>query len=170
MDNKKGFTLIEVVVVTLIIAVLALLTVPSFRNSALTNQMEKAKIGLIELATAVKLYNEVHETDPISGVFDVDNFQLLTEEDSEQGYVYLQNAGGRWGFRPGSTTEYSLWGGDAVLNCQYVIGEPSASFLVSTTCQFDSLEGEGSECYTFSIQKTNPAVITKVRLDNCEDI
>lgn len=168
MINKKGFTLIEVVVVTLIIAVLAMLVAPSFKNSALTNQMEKAKIGLVELTTAVKLYNEVHEEDPISGVFNIENFQKLTEEDTEQGYVYLQNASARWGFRPGSTTDYSLWGGDAVLDCQYVIGEVGASVLASTTCRFINPEDESAECYTFSINRTNPAVISKVRLDNCE--
>ncbi len=168
MINKKGFTLIEVVVVTLIIAVLALLVAPSFKNSAMTNQMEKAKIGLVELTTAVKLYNEVHEADPISGVFNVENYQKLTQEDTEQGYVYLQNAAGRWGFRPGSSTDYSLWGGDAVLDCQYVIGGVGDSVLASTTCRFYNQEDDVEECYTFSINRTNPAVIEKARLDNCE--
>ena len=69
MSNKKGFTLIEVIVVTLIIAALALLVAPSFKNSTITNDMEKAKMGLVEFTNAVKLYNEVHPSVPISGTF-----------------------------------------------------------------------------------------------------
>ena len=169
MADKKGFTLIEVIVVTLIIATLALLVAPSFKNSALTNQMEKAKIGLVELTTAVKLYNEVHPTnDHISGVLDQENFEKLTEEDEDHGYVYLQNSD-RWGIRSGSPTEYSLWGGDGVLECRYTIGGVEDDFLSSAGCQFYD-EAGNEECYNFSINRTNPAVIVKTRLDNCENI
>ncbi len=84
MANKKGFTLVEVIAVTLIIAALALLVVPSFKNSALTNKMEKAKVGLIELTNSVKLYNEVHDT-PLSGVLNNAMFDTLTTIDQNQG-------------------------------------------------------------------------------------
>ncbi len=168
MAGKKGFTLIEVVVVTLIIAALALLVAPSFKNSVMTNQMEMAKIGLVELTTAVKLYNEIHDSNPMSGIFNKDNFDLLTQEDTEQGYVYLQNSN-RWGLRTGSATEYSLRTAEGVLNCRYTIGDnQDTSILSHTTCKFTGPDEDVEECYKFFIQKTNPAIVKKVRLDSCE--
>ena len=168
MLNKKGFTLIEVVVVTLIIAALALLFGPSFKNSALTNQMEKAKIGLVELTTAVKLYNEVHTT-PLTGDLDETMFNTLTQ-DTTQGYVYLQDAG-RWEQRSGAT-EYSLRDGGSVLNCRYTVGNTAnAAILASVKCQFNKVDQEGTECYLFFIEKTNPAVIKKESTEvNCDDL
>ena len=175
MSWKKGFTLIEVVIVTLIIAALALLIGPSFKNSTLTNQMEKAKIGLVELVTAVKLYNEVHST-ALSGTFDQTMFDALSVEDNEQGYIYLQNANARWSTRHGSATEYSLNDATAengVLHCRYVIGEPADDMLAYTKCAFNKVDEEGTECYEFYIKKDNPAVIKKQRFDgddSCDDL
>lgn len=156
--NKRGFTLIEVIVVTLIIAALALLVVPSFKNSALTNQMEKAKVGLVELTTAVKLYREVN-TGALSGVFDDNMFSKLTTED-EQGYIYLRNQN-RWAHRPGSATDYSLIDANGVLNCKYTINDATSNVLSSVLCEFDKIDQAGTECYNFFINRDNPAVIKK---------
>lgn len=169
MTKKEGFTLIEVVVVTLIIAALALLVAPSFKNSTLTNQMEKAKIGLVELTTAVKLYNEVHST-TLSGTFNNDMFNTLTQEDTAQGYVYLQNSG-RWGLR--TATDYSLYDGNSILNCKYIIGQGTDDIVASAKCEFDEVDGDGTECYQFYIERTNPAVVKKQILDgdsDCNDL
>ena len=175
MFCKKGFTLIEVVIVTLIIAALALLVAPSFKNSTITNQMEKAKIGLVELVTAVKLYNEVNSIH-LSGNFNQAMFDALSIEDGNQGYTYLQNATGRWGQR--TAGEYSLIDGTAtngILNCRYSIGDTSnSSILAYTKCKFDRIDEEGSECYKFYIENANPAVIKKVRYEDntneCNDL
>ncbi len=166
MSSKKGFTLIEVVVVTLIIAALALLVVPSFKNSALTNQMEKAKIGLVEFTTAVKLYNEVNTT-PLSGDFDSTMFNALTNVDDPQGYIYLRN-GNRWAVRTGNLM--SLRDGDnGVLNCTYYIGnQANADILSYTECSFDKIDEDGKECYRFYVPKSNPAVLKKESID-CAD-
>ncbi len=165
MLSKKGFTLIEVVVVTLIIAALALLVVPSFKNSALTNQMEKAKVGLVEFTTAVKLYNEVN-TPPLSGDFTNTMYTKLTDPEDEQGYIYLRN-GNRWAERTGNLM--SLKDGNGVLNCTYSMGDNGDSTVLSyTECSFDKIDEEGKECYRFFIPKANPAVIKKESID-CAD-
>lgn len=171
MFSKKGFTLIEVIIVTLIIAALALLVAPSFKNSALTNQMEKAKIGLIELTTAVKLYNEVNPSNQLSGVFNDTMFTALTHEDTDQGYVYLQNSN-RWNIR--SSNEYSLYTGGVVLNCRYTIGNANDSIVSEAKCKFQKVDSDNEyECYKFYIQRVNPAVIKKQRFDGdntCDDL
>ena len=172
--SKKGFTLIEVVVVTLIIAALALLVVPSFKNSALTNRIEKAKVGLIELTTAVKLYNEDNIV-PMTGVFENTRFSSLTAN-GQSGYAYLLN-GNRWGHRPGSNTEYSLYetGTESeVLNCKYVIGDSTdATIMASVKCKFNKVDQDGTVCYRFYIEKNNPAVIKKETYEedgSCDDL
>ena len=84
MLNKKGFTMIELIVVTLIIATLALLVAPSFRNSQMTADIEKAKIGLVELNTAVKLYYEVNENGDLQGLFSNTTYNKLTSHDEQE--------------------------------------------------------------------------------------
>ncbi len=164
MLNRKGFTLIEVVVITLIIAALAVLVAPSFKNSAVTNEMEKAKIGLVELTNAVKLFYEVNPLGNIEGKLEQSNLNILTDA-SAQGYAYLNN-GNRWAHRPGSETDYSLKG----INCIYTIGTRTASEVTSASCKFKKDEDDVGECYKFSILRSNPAVIKKERLENCEGI
>ena len=165
MQNKRGFTLIEVVVVTVIIAVLALVVLPSFKNSTLTNQMEKAKVGLVEFTTAVRLYNEVNSETPIDGVFNEVMHHSLTDNDDPQGYVYLQNSQ-RWMYRTG-TEEYSLKDATSeggVLKCRYII-EWFDDIISRALCEFNKIDEEGTLCYSFYIQKNNPAVVKKELLE-----
>lgn len=162
MLNKRGFTLIEVVVVTLIIAALAVLVAPSFKNSAVTNDMEKAKIGLVEFTNAVKLYNEVH-TLKMSGVFNQTMYNDLTTDDG-QGFTYLQYPA-RW--IPGTNNRYTLAG----VSCRYEF-YVNNSVLSLAKCIFPKTSGEeGTECYIFKILKENPAVIKKeVSESGCDEI
>lgn len=167
MANKKGFTLIEIVVVVLVIAILALLVAPSFKNSALTNKIEKAKVGLVELTTAVKLYNEVNPSDILSGGFKADMFNKLIN--SDQGYPYLQSPG-RWGeWGEGENAFYALRDADGVMKCRYTIPTGNNSTLSQVICQFDKIDEEGFECYRFFIDKNNPALIQKDLGANCDD-
>lgn len=172
MKSKNGFTLIEVIVVTLIIAALALLVAPSFRNSTLTNQMEKAKMGLVELYTAVRLYNEVHPNNQLSGVFKSDMFELLFYDIDEQGYTYLPNGDARWGIRNLADDELSVNDASGVLNCRYTVGDSTTDWLVRTKCLLNRVDGDGTECYEFFIAKNSPDVIRKTAQSevNCEDL
>lgn len=158
MRNKKGFTMIEIIVVTLIIATLALLVAPSFRNSQMTANIEKAKIGLVELNTAVKLYYEVNPSDDISGDLISEGvvYQKLTKstDADDQGYTYLHNPG-RWKPRPGGS-ELAFDG----LNCKYRIGESSSVQTTTVTCRFTDDENT-DDCYIFFINKNNPALVQR---------
>lgn len=153
MKNKKGFTLIEVVVVTLIIAALALLVAPSFKNSTVTNDIEKAKMGLVEYTNAVKLYNEVHPNVIMTGTFNSSQYAALTTNDDND-LVYLQNAGTRW--TPGTGTYYTFLG----LDCTYrYVGGDVVSMA---KCKFPKYnEEDGKDCYWFTINKNQPLVIKR---------
>ena len=155
MENKKGFTLIEVVVVTLIIAALALLVAPSFKNSTVTNDIEKAKMGLVEYTNAVKLYNEVHPNSEIGGWFGHSQYAALTTNDNND-LVYLQNAGTRWA--PGTSSLYTFLG----LECAYRYMGGTNNVVSMAMCKFPKYnEEEGKDCYWFTINKNQPLVIKR---------
>lgn len=67
--NKKGFTLMEVMVVVLIIAILVSLFSLTYRKSVEMRNNEKARAMLVELANAAKLYNEMFPDTQIAGGF-----------------------------------------------------------------------------------------------------
>ena len=58
MRGRKGFTLIEVLVVVLVIAIVALIAFPSYRRARLTSQNEMARAKLVEVANAARMFNE----------------------------------------------------------------------------------------------------------------
>ena len=67
--NKKGFTLMEILVVVLIIAILVSLYTLTYRKSVHVRNNERARAMLVELANAAKLYNEMYPDTKISGGF-----------------------------------------------------------------------------------------------------
>ena len=163
MRNKKGFTLIEVVVVTLIIAALALLVAPSFKNSTVTNDMEKAKMGLTEYTNAVKLYNEVHPNGTLAGNFGVTQFNALTS-DGANDLVYLQHHQGRW-VQASNSNLYTFLG----LECIYSYSGGVDNIISRAMCYFPKYNEEaGKDCYWFTIYKNNPLVIKREEGDSCE--
>lgn len=163
MRNKKGFTLIEVVVVTLVIAALALLVAPSFKNSTVTNDMEKAKMGLTEYTNAVKLYNEVHPNNKLSGFFGDAHFSALTS-DGANDLTYLQHHQGRWTHAANSNL-YTFLG----LECNYNYYGGQSGIVSRAMCYFPKYnEEEGKDCYWFTIYKNNPLVIKREEGDVCD--
>ncbi len=74
----------------------------------------------------------------------------------------------RWGHRPNALVEYSLRDADGTLNCRYIVR--SNAILTETTCRFPRVDEEGFECYRFYVERTNPALIKKERLNSCNDL
>ena len=68
MLNKKGFTLIEVLVVVVLIAIISMIAFPSFKKSREITKNEGARIKLLEVANAARMYNE-DATQKVAGRF-----------------------------------------------------------------------------------------------------
>ena len=163
MRNKKGFTLIEVVVVTLIIAALALLVAPSFKNSTVTNDMEKAKMGLTEYTNAMKLYNEVNPNNPLTGYLKSHQFGHLIA-DNENNLTYLQHYEGRWMPAAGSTYYTFL-----NLECVFRYDGGTNGIISRAMCYFPKYNNEEEkDCYWFTIYKNNPLVIKREIGETCD--
>ncbi len=58
MLNRKGFTLIEVLVVVVLIAIVSMIAFPSFKKSREITKNEGARLKLLEVANAARMYNE----------------------------------------------------------------------------------------------------------------
>ena len=67
--NKKGFTLMEVLVVVLIIAVLFVMYSASYDGARVTRRVEKARAMFVEFTNAAKLFNEMFPNTRLVGRF-----------------------------------------------------------------------------------------------------
>lgn len=67
--NKKGFTLMELLVIVLIVAIIVAFARLSYSRSKDVRANEKARSKLVELANAAKLYNEIYPENKIYGSF-----------------------------------------------------------------------------------------------------
>jgi prepilin-type N-terminal cleavage/methylation domain-containing protein len=120
---RKGFTLVEVLVIMMLIAVLSLVAAPSLKKNMAVSDNELAKAKLQELAQAARMYNEDAARSgemPVAGSFGapvgfckegdpehrpcVDPCKLFSNDDE---VVYLKNqyswgegsCGGAYGFK-----------------------------------------------------------------------
>ena len=90
--NKKGFTIVELVIVIAVIAILASVMIPTF-----TGIVDKANKSAAEQA-ATSLWKELYATDLSDGKFDyLDNEQAITlptgvtSYDETNGFVYADD-------------------------------------------------------------------------------
>jgi|GEM_PF-3357909 prepilin-type N-terminal cleavage/methylation domain len=67
--NKKGFTLMEILVVVLIVVILVSMFSLTYKKNVGTRNNERARALLVELANAAKLYNEMNPNHRIYGGF-----------------------------------------------------------------------------------------------------
>ena len=66
MDNSKGFTLIELMVVVVILGILASLIVPRFMGRTDEARQVKAKVDIVALESALKLYRLDNGSYPVT--------------------------------------------------------------------------------------------------------
>lgn len=67
--NKKGFTLVEILVVVLLIAILTALYTSSHEKATIIRKNEQATARFMELTNAARLHNEMYPGQRIAGGF-----------------------------------------------------------------------------------------------------
>ncbi len=68
--RKNGFTFVEVLVIVILIAIISLVAVPSYKKGLETSKNNQARAKLVEIANAAKMYNEdARGTARIAGSF-----------------------------------------------------------------------------------------------------
>ncbi len=72
--NKKGFTLMELLVVILIICIIVYMASVSFSNSRVVRANEHARAMFAELTNAARLYNELYPDKKVYGSFGQSSF------------------------------------------------------------------------------------------------
>ncbi|PQO33972.1 prepilin-type N-terminal cleavage/methylation domain-containing protein [Blastopirellula marina] len=86
-NKKAGFTLIEVLIVVVILAVLAATVIPQFTDSTTDAKKSSVMLNLHTLRSQIQLYRAQHEGDIPSGT--LDELKIATDVDG--------NAGGSFG-------------------------------------------------------------------------
>jgi prepilin-type N-terminal cleavage/methylation domain-containing protein len=79
--NKKGFTLIELMIVIAIIAILAAILVPNFVKARAQGQLTACKSNLKNIGTAMEMYASDHNGRYVTGT------DLSGSDLTEQGYM-----------------------------------------------------------------------------------
>lgn len=87
MLNKKGFTLIELIVVIIILGVLATIAIPQYLNMIEKGKVAKAKAHLIMLRTAQKLFAAEHNGTNIGAKTNVTLANACTASDEITCYI-----------------------------------------------------------------------------------
>lgn len=109
MDGQKGFTLIEVMVVIVILGILAGLIVPKIMSRPDQAKKVKARMQIESIGTALKLYK-------------LDNGAYPTTEQGLQALVEMPSSGNSKNWRKGGYMEKGKvpqdpWGNDFVYLC-----------------------------------------------------
>lgn len=58
LKRKNGFTFVEVLVIVVLIAIISLVAVPSYKKGLETSKNNQARAKLLEIANAARMYNE----------------------------------------------------------------------------------------------------------------
>jgi prepilin-type N-terminal cleavage/methylation domain-containing protein len=117
--SKKGFTLVELMVVILIVAILAAVAIPIMRGRVDAAKWSEGKAMMGTIATGIRAY--VAEVDS-----DIDNLALLVS-----GSLEFQRA---LGFRPGDLDGTYFEEGDfAILNGSYDAITNALAFTIQGT-------------------------------------
>jgi general secretion pathway protein G len=76
LENQRGFTLIEMMIVVAIIAILVSILVPNFIRARAQAQTAACEANLKEIATALELYETDNDRYPTSGSVNGSNTEL----------------------------------------------------------------------------------------------
>ncbi len=106
LKRKNGFTFVEVLVIVVLIAIISLVAVPSYKKGLETSKNNQARAKLVEIANAARMYNEDARGSgqiagsfgsPVAGYSDPEILFFTTTDDNRNDaeskkYAYLRDA------------------------------------------------------------------------------
>ena len=94
MQAKRGFTLVEILIVVVILGILAAIVIPQFTNASQDAQVSAVKSQLQTVRSQIELFRVKNGSGELTGAADSDAlFTLLTTPDDDNGgFQYLQSA------------------------------------------------------------------------------
>jgi general secretion pathway protein G len=69
MRNKKGFTLVEILIVVVILGILAAIVIPQFTDASTQSKVSSCQTSLMSLRSQIELYKIQHNDVPPSPTF-----------------------------------------------------------------------------------------------------
>jgi prepilin-type N-terminal cleavage/methylation domain-containing protein len=110
--NMRGFTLVEIILVIIIIGILAAIIVPKFAGQSDNAKIAASKANLNSLRSAVRLWQSDHEGTPPTALSDLvpDYIRAIPEEPITPSAVVSAGVDGSGGWA------YDNTGGDVSIN------------------------------------------------------
>ena len=172
---NKGFTLMEVLAVVMVLAILGLMAVPSFRSVNSEQKFRRAKISMVKLAQAIKSVQtrtgqSVSSAEADNSFVGTDNSYLLTEHEIVKG-VDCPSTG---------IPARSIAGGAATLVLQDLfkcgdlrpkdfVGLPYEFAYTGTSVTMEGKPGAGKKYYNEE-NSEHPGVVCGVSMDDLSTI
>ena len=129
--SKKGFTLVEMLVVVLIISIVAFLYKGSHDKGVQIRRNERARAMFLELTNAARLHNEMHPEHKIVGGFGQTNADTFCTDCVEPCYLFKGFSGT---VAVNVDDYYALnprtWGMDSAASCGSSIGYDGYNFYL----------------------------------------
>ena len=138
MKAKKGFTLVEILIVVVILGILAAIVIPQFTDASTEAKEASLKSTLQTVRSQIELY-KVHHNDALPGTVDGVSFEdAMTGFTDQDGAVVARGAAGAFGPYLQSMPKNPWVTGDAssvvtIVDADPEAGDDSSGWFFNTT-------------------------------------
>ena len=135
--NKKGFTLVELLAVIVLLGVVALIAIPNIVKLFTDNKSSLSKIQKDQLKSAVELYIKDYCTEPINDDYDC---EFETETTSTYGIIKVKDTVSGSGLPLKTLSDNGYFNEEDILhNCEGTIGITNGEVDLSRiSCDFNN--------------------------------
>lgn len=161
--HSGGFTLIEMMVTVLVLAILVGVAVPSFRNASLSSRLTGYANDLLA-STQVARSEAIKRNAPVFVCASSDGTSCLDEGDWDVGWIVVTDGGLVLQRQPALSAEFNVTEEDGLTTLEFpptVVGVEPASF---TICRGEPV---GHEERVVTVTASGAASVSRTNTGNC---
>ena len=100
MRNKKGFTLVEILIVVVILGILAAIVIPQFSDASTQSKVSSCQTSLASLRSQIQLYKIQHNDAPPTLALFVNAMEQCSDADAAVALDYADRTAGNTATHP----------------------------------------------------------------------